>query len=185
MQCNNNEKGFTYLEVIFAILIMTIGILAALSAISLAVLRERESDQKNVARQITSATLESIFATRDLRSENPLSNWDAVTNKTSATPQGVFLTGWCPVRDDAGIDGIQGTADDACAAGTSCVVNGYTNSSTVMIGFERQVTFTDIVEGTNSNITKRRVDVSVRYYAGQALRTETVSTIIADLPFAR
>lgn len=188
MQISKNEKGFTYIEVIIAILIMTIGLLAMLSAISYAVIRAQESEQRNIARQFTSAALESIFATRDLlqvdpvkRQANILTNWDAVANNTPVTPQGIFLIGYNPIRQDSGRDQIEGTADDACPAGSNCTVGGFTNSSQEISGFEREIIITDIVEPLTTIIRRKRIVVNVRYPAGQAQRVETVSTIIANL----
>lgn len=182
MRNKKGEKGFTYIEVIIAIIIMTVGILACLSAISFAMLREREAEDRNKARQLTSSAIESIFAARDLRNNNALNNWTAINNTTNAVP-GIFEAGWTPIREDAGKDGIHGTADDACAAGSQCTVGGYTNTSSEVAGFERRITFSDVVEPGIPNIRKKRIEISVRYYAGQISRDETVTTIIADLPF--
>ena len=189
MLIRNNEKGFTYIEVIIAILIMTIGILAMLSAISYAVIRARESEQRNNARQFTAAALESIFATRDLLQVNPilrqaniLTNWNAVANNTPGTPQGIFLTGYNPIRRDSGRDQIEGTADDACPAGSNCPgLGGYTNASSIIGGFQREIIITDIVEPQVPDIRRKRIVINVRYAAGQAQRIETVSTIIGNL----
>lgn len=170
------------MEVIFSILIMTIGIVAVLSSISMAMLREMEGDNKNIARQITASALESIFAVRDLRNENELTNWEAVNNTT--VTNGVFLTGWTPVRESSGIDGINGTADDACAVGTACAgTGGYTNTSNVRENFERRIVITNIPETGIPEIRKKKIEVSVRYLSGQSTRTETVTTIITNLPF--
>ena len=182
MQRDNSEKGFTYIEVIIAIIIMTIGILACLSAISFAMFRERQAENRNTARQITSSALESIFAARDLRNNNVLNNWTAINNKTAAVP-GIFETGWRPIRANAGFDGIQGTSDDACATGTSCPSGSGTNASAEVKGFERRIAITDIVEPGIPTIRKKKIEVSVRYYAGQIIQNETVSTIIANLQF--
>lgn len=182
MQTGNSEKGFSLIETLIAILIMTIGILAMLSAISYAMVREQGAESRNTARQLTSAALESIFAARDLRNNNVLNNWTAINNDTAATP-GIFAAGWKPIREDAGRDGIYGTADDSCASGSNCSVGGYTNTSSEVDGFERQIVISDIVEPGILRIRKRKIDVSVRYYAGQLLQTETISTIIADIPF--
>lgn len=182
MQTKNGEKGFTYIEVILAILIMTIGILACLSAISFAMLREREAEQRNVSRQMVSSALESIFAARDLRNNNVLNNWTALNNDTAMEP-GIFASNWTPIREDAGLDGIHGTSDDACAHGTNCTVGGYTNTSQEIDGFERKITFSDVVEPDIAVIRKRKIELSVRYFVGQAERIEKTTTIIADLPF--
>ena len=185
MRTKNNEKGFTYIEVIVAILIMTIGVLSLLSAISYAVLREREAEQRNTARQLTNAAMESIFAVRDLqqlslanRVATAIANWDAVAN-VGATPQGIFLTGYNPIRQDSGFDGIEGTADDACAAGASCVVGGNINASAVIVGYDRQIIITNILEPNSTVSNRRNVVINVRYTVGQSVRVETVSTIVS------
>ncbi len=183
MQSKNGEKGFTYIEVIIAVVIMSIAILGCLSAVTYAMFREQQSENRNVARQITSAALESIFAARDLRNENALNNWEAINNTAPATPDGIFISGWTPIRREAGLDGIQGTADDACPTGTHCQVGTYTNTSAEIAGFERRVIFSDIVETNVLRIRKRKVEISVRYFANQLLQEETITTIIADLPF--
>lgn len=179
---SNSEKGFSLIEVLIAILIMTIGILAMLSAISYAMVREQGAESRNTARQLTSSALESIFAARDLRNSNLLNNWEAVNNDDAVTP-GIFASDWTPIREDAGKDGIHGTADDACASGTSCVAGGYTNSSSEIDGYERKIEISDIVEPDIPNVRKRKVEISVRYYAGQLSQTESITTIIANLPF--
>lgn len=181
--CNkNNQNGFSYLEVIFSILLLTIGMVAVLSSISMAMLRGQIGESKNTARQMTSSALESIFAVRDLRNNNLLNNWDAINNTTTAP--GVFMTGWRPVRASSGIDGINGTADDACNVGIACPGTGvYTNTSAVNIGFQRMIVITNLPEAGIPEIRKKRIDISVRYFTGQNQQVETISTIITNLPF--
>jgi type II secretory pathway pseudopilin PulG len=174
-----SEKGFTYIEVMCAIVILMVGILAQLSAISLSMLRQRESEKQTLARQYVSSTLESIFAARDLGNEGGISNFNAINN-TNIHTSGIFLPGWNPIREDSGRDGIQGTADDACAANTACQVGTYTNNSSVVTDFERRITITDITE--NGTVKKRRVEVIIRFYVGQLRREQSMATIIADLP---
>lgn len=182
MQTSSGEKGFTYIEVMIAIIIMTIGILACLSAMSFAMFRERQAEDRNTARQITSSTIQTIFAARDLRNNNALNNWAAISSVGAGSP-GVFLTGWTPIRRDAGFDGIHGTADDACATGVRCPSGGGTNNSEEVSGFERRVVITNIPEPGITTIRKKKIEISVRFFAGQIRQNETVSTIIADLPF--
>jgi type II secretory pathway pseudopilin PulG len=177
-----NQEGFSYIEVMCAIVILTVGILAQLSALSLSILRQREAEQQTTARQIGSSTLESIFAARDLGNANGIINWDSI-NTTDVNSAGLFLPGWCPIRQDSGKDGIQGTADDACAYNTNCAVTGYTNTSPLVDGFERQIIISNVQENSVTNPKKRRIEVKIRYYVGQLSRQETLSTIIADLPF--
>lgn len=177
-----NQEGFSYIEVMCAIVILTIGILAQLSALSLSILRQRESERQSTARQIASSTLESIFAVRDLGKTTGTINWESI-NTNDIDTKGIFLPNWNPVRQDSGKDGIQGTADDACAYNTNCSVNGYTNSSQLVDGFERQIVITNVQEGGVVNPKKRQIQVNVRYYVGQLRRQQTLTTIIADLQF--
>ncbi|MCB1025594.1 MAG: prepilin-type N-terminal cleavage/methylation domain-containing protein [Acidobacteria bacterium] len=177
-----DQKGLTYIEVMIAIVILTVGILAQLSALTFSMIRVRENEQRNSARQIASSAIESIFAARDMGSANGLNNWDAV-NLSSTSPNGIFVPGWHPIRRDPGRDGIHGTSDDACFYNSVCVVAGYTNSSELDLDFEREILITDIPETGFSTVRKKRIDVKVRYFVGKLLREEKISTVIADLPF--
>lgn len=178
----NNQKGFTYIDVMCGMVILLIGIAAQVSALSYSILRQRESEQKNIARQIASSTLESIFAARDLGGASGINNWDAI-NTSDISSSGIFVPGWNPVRQSAGKDGIQGTKDDACPAADACQSNNYTNNSAILPGFERQIIITDIPETNSSLVKKRRLEIKLRYFVGQARREEMLATAIADLPF--
>lgn len=177
----NREQGFTYIEVMCAVVILMVGILAQLSAISLSMLRQRESEKQTAARQLANSTLESIFAARDLGNTGGLASFSTINNTTTSTPAGIFLPGWNPVREDSGEDGIHGTADDACVATAPCVVGSYTNNSPLSTDFQRQIVITDITE--SGRVKKRRVEVTIRFYVGQLQREQSLATIIADLPF--
>lgn len=178
----NNQDGFTYIEVMCGMVILLIGILAQLSALAFCVLRQNEAEQQNMARQIASSTLESIFAARDLSQDTGISNWEKI-NTNDVNQNGIFVPGWYPVRESAGRDGINGTLDDTCDANTVCQSNGYTNTSKLIPGFEREIVISDIHESTNDTAKKRRLDVKIRYFVGQAQREQTFSTIISNLPF--
>ncbi len=178
----NNQKGFTYIDVMCAIVILLVGILAQVSAITYSILRQREAEQQSIARQITASTIESIFAARDLANSNGISSFAAI-NTTDVSSDGIFVPGWFPVRESAGIDGILGTADDACAANTVCTVGSYTNNSLLTDGFERRIVITDILENGATVAKKRRIEVTVRFYVGQMRREQSLATIISDLPF--
>jgi prepilin-type N-terminal cleavage/methylation domain-containing protein len=178
----NKQEGFTYIEVMCAMVILLIGILAQLSALSFSILRQQEAEQQNTARQMANSTLESIFAARDLGKTAGINSWEMI-NTSDVDPQGLFVPGWNPVRQNAGKDGIQGTKDDACPANTQCQSDNYTNSSALVSGFERQIIITDVQEADTDVVKKRRLEVKIRYNVGQIQREQSVATIIADLPF--
>lgn len=178
----SNQQGFSYIEVMCAMVIMLVGILAQLTALSFSILRQSEAEQQNTARQIASSTLESIFAARDLGETSQLSRWELINN-SDVNNKGLFTPGWNPVRESAGKDGIQGTKDDACPAQTACQSENYTNNSAIIDGFERHIIITDIIEAGIPIAKRRRLEIKVRYFVGQLQREQTLATIIADLPF--
>lgn len=173
---NRSEAGFTYIETIISMVILTVGILGTLSAMTFGLLYAQVAEKKTQAKEIAGSVLENIFAIRDIQSQNGLAinGWDAIQIKNS-TNTGIFVGDWFPVRDGTGADGIYGTDDDSCAA------NGACSNAAVVPGFERNIVISDIVE--NGVIRKRSISVSVRYRAiGGGYLTETISSIIANLP---
>ncbi len=184
------EKGFSYLDVIIALVILMIGVVAAAGALTANLIRAFESEKQAVAKQLALSAIESIFASRDLgrKTNAGLSNWAAVgnvgSNPVNGVPQGIFLTGWTPIREDLGADGIAGTADDACPAPNPCTVGTYTNTSPILQEYERRIVITDVQDPERPSppyeIAIRRIDVTVRYRINQLQREQTVSTLITN-----
>lgn len=188
----NSEQGFSYIDVMIAIVILLVGVLAMLSALTANLIRSFESEKRVVAKQLALSTLESITSAKEIGRTDVFTNWNAVRNVNappindqSGNPvYGIFLTGFNPIRDDEGRDGVSGTADDACPSGSPCVVGTYTNNSAIKSGYERQVIITDIDDSERPfptyAIKRRRVEVHIRYFANQLAREEVVSTILSD-----
>ena len=177
---SSKEAGFTYIEVVISMVIMTVGILGAMSALTFGVVYMQEAEKRTQAKEIANSTIETIFAVRDFQttaSGLTINSWDSIQNTTTST-NGIFLSDWNPVRQSSGADGIYGTADAACAADANC------SASPVIDGFERKIDITDMVENNSPVIRKRRLDVTIRFRVNNSnYRTEQVSTIIANLPF--
>lgn len=176
---HSSEKGFSYIEVMIAIVILMVGILALLAAISAAVVRARGHDQQLAAKQIAASTLESIMSVKETSDPNRL-GWLAVGNIGSNLdedddPQGIFNVGLHPVMSEAGPDEVLGTADDA---------------GDVMTGFQREIIIRDICDPDrpsyncptpgDSPVRIRAVEVNVRYFIGAAEFTERISTALTD-----
>jgi type II secretory pathway pseudopilin PulG len=173
---NKGEAGFSYIETIISMVILTVGLLAVLSAMTFALLYGQVAEKKTQAKEIASSIVENIFAVRDIQSQGGLAidGWEAVQIKQTGNG-GIFISGWFPVRAGPGVDGIYGTADDSCQAGGNCT------SEPVAEGYERNIAITNIVE--NGVVRKRLINVNVRYRAiGGVYRQETISKIIANLP---
>ncbi|HNQ14266.1 MAG TPA: hypothetical protein PKM58_01800 [Pyrinomonadaceae bacterium] len=189
MKPQRNEDGFSYIDVIFALVILLVGLLASASALTANLLRSYESEKQVIAKQIALSTIESIFSARDLARDGALSGWETIGNEGSnpvdGVPQGIFVNGLSPVREDMGSDGLAGTADDACPGDQPCTVPGHaTNDSPLVTGFRRQVVITDLPDPERPSpphaIARRRIDVTVRYQINQLEREQVVSTIISN-----
>jgi type II secretory pathway pseudopilin PulG len=175
---NTREEGFSYIEVMIAIVILMVGILAMLSAITGGVLRSKVQEQQLEAKQIAASTMESIMSVKE--TDPSRLGWPALGNVGSnpnadGIPQGIFLTGERDVRSDPGPDEIMGTADD-----TGSTVTGY----------KRQIVITDRCDpdrpSTNcptpgpNPIRIRTVEVTVFYYAGRIRQQERLTTVLTD-----
>lgn len=170
-----SEAGFSYIDVMIALVILMIGILALLSGIAASVLRTRGQEQQVLAKQYAASTMESIMSVKET---DPVRlGWDAVgnigTNPVNGVNQGIFVTGMRDLLPNAGPDEVIGTNDD---------------TGTAVPGLQRQIVITDICDpdrpspactpaGTLAT-RMRSVTVTVTYYVGTSQRQEVLSTIL-------
>ncbi len=178
MNRNRSEAGFSYIEVMIAIVILLVGILALMSGLSGAVLRTKVQEHQLAAKQLAASTMESIMSVKET-DPNRL-GWPAVGNVGSnfnddGVPQGVFVNGITDVKEDAGPDNIIGTADD---------------TGNVLPGFKRQIVITDQCDpdrpspicqpqGTH-RIRIRQVEVTIVYQSGILRTQEQLRTVLTD-----
>jgi prepilin-type N-terminal cleavage/methylation domain-containing protein len=188
------ESGFSLLEVMIAIAIMTIGMLALIASFAAALTATASAEEDLIARQKALEAMESIYTAR-----NSLQIPFSEINNTSSG--GIFVSGSTPLYC-AGNDGIYGTADDAagpCTAadtGAACPGNiqclvlpgpdgilGTADDITqTLSNFSRTITFTPVLLSTgvvNTNLIA--VSVSVTYQKpGYPIRTYTVNGLISS-----
>lgn len=185
----DSESGFSYIDVMIAITILLVGILAMLGALASNLFRSMESEQRVAAKQMALSTIESIISAKEIRRDGVIEGWQSLRNVIASPPpgepNGIFVNGWHPVREEMGWDGVAGTIDDACSASGPCVVSGRpTNTSEVIKGFQREIIITDVADPERPSpphmITRRRIDVNIKYFVNQAVRREAASTIIAN-----
>jgi hypothetical protein len=162
------EQGFSYIDVMIAITILLIGILALCAAMTAAVVRASESEHQLIAKQIASSTLESIFSARDIAVDRDLEA-DYFGRLRNVADGGIFLDGPQLVYPTGGADGILHTADDAEAGDDP------------IDGYERRVVITDIPDPERpGQQALRRVEITVLYRVGPAEREETMTTVVAS-----
>ena len=177
-----NQAGFSYVDVLIAVAILLVGVMALVSAITYAIVGTTLNQQQLVAKQFASSTIEGIFTARDLAAkfgETDLT-WNVIGNTGSVSvPAGIFPVGRQNIYDGPGADGVVGTADDQ--AGPDGVLNT-SDDAPLVEGFQRTITITDVPdpERPAAAITMRQVDVTIEYYVGSRRQQEQFSTYIAS-----
>ncbi len=104
-----NTQGFTLIEVLISIVVITIGLITLLGAFGMSLVAMQTSQQDMIAKQLAQEAMESIITARQTANVT----WDQIQNK--GIGNGIFVTGLQPIRQ-SGVDGIFGTTDDAAAA---------------------------------------------------------------------
>jgi type II secretory pathway pseudopilin PulG len=184
---HNKQDGFSYTDVMIAVTILLVGVMGSAAAITSSLQRSYLTDKQSLAKQIANSALESIFAARDMKRPTSLEGWEQIgnvgSNPVNGVPKGLFLTGFTPIRRDPGLDGVHGTADDACSGTGGCqnYDNSYNNSE-IINSFERKIEITDQIVPNRPvevwGILRRKIDITVRYRINRAYYEEKLSTVI-------
>lgn len=178
MKEERSEAGFSYVDVMIAVTILMVGVMAMLSAITSGMVMTTTSQQQLAAKQYVLSTVEAIFSACDVNPD--VLGWGAIGNVGDATiPGGVFLSGDRPFYPTAGPNGIIGTADDA--AGPDRVV-GTSDDTPSVDGFSRQIVITNVPDPDRpaAAISLRQIDVTVSYKLGNAELRETMTSYVAN-----
>jgi Tfp pilus assembly protein PilV len=178
MNEERKEAGFSYVDVMIAVTVLLVGVMAMLSAITSAIVMTTTSQQQLAAKQYSQSTIEAIFSTRDVTPD--VLGFDAIGNVGDASiPGGVFLSGDRQFYSTAGPDGIIGTADDAAGADG---ILGTSDDSPAVDGFTRQITITNVPDPDRPSaaISLRQVDVTISYWLGRSQYRETMTSYVAN-----
>src|SRR3954466_13572605 len=112
-QMKNQKKGnegFSYIDVMVALVIMMVGVLAMAGALSANLVRSMEAEKRTQAKQLALSTIESITSAKEIERPGVVDGWDSLRNVLTSVPagetNGIFVTGFNPVRQDVGWDGV-------------------------------------------------------------------------------
>jgi prepilin-type N-terminal cleavage/methylation domain-containing protein len=185
---NHGESGFTLIEVMISIAILTVGMLALVGTFAGAVAATASAQEDLIAKQKTTEAVESLYTARNSQQLG----FATIANTNSAG--GIFKLGYQPLLA-AGPDGLVGTDDDTnypgCPGGVECITlpgpDGILGTSDdvqmTLSNFQRQITITNVLlpDGTpNPNLKQVQVDVQYIKPGMRKPRTYTTITYISS-----
>jgi type II secretory pathway pseudopilin PulG len=176
------EDGFSLLEVVISMAVLTVGLVSLLGVFGLAMASTQTSQQDMIAKQLANEALESIVTARNTSQVS----WAQVQNVASG---GIFMDGANPIYL-AGADGIVGTADDAVAGEQTLIEPGpdgvFGTADDVLIpltGYQRTILISPVLDSSGNVVpTLRGVNVALQYTTSQAKlpKTYVLSSFISQ-----
>jgi prepilin-type N-terminal cleavage/methylation domain-containing protein len=171
---SKKQKGFTLIETVISMVILTIGSVGLLGVFGLAVKAGQTSQDDMIARQLASEAMESIYTARN----SSEISWAQIANVSNG---GIFVNNMNVIKC-AGPDGIVDTVDDAScltASGATCPNGGIkclnepgadgimgTADDVVLSlsNFQRQIVITPLTD-VNGNViqTLSQVAITIQY----------------------
>ncbi len=169
MRSSNAEQGFSLIEVMVAMFLLTVGLVSLSGLYGQAIGTMQLAQQRLIVKQKVREALESLYTARNTQQIT----FDMVRNVSDPAGTGIFLDGFQPVRDPnppgGGGDGLVGTADDGdieeiVLPGPDGVMGTTDDVVRSLANMQRQIQIQPIVQldGTpNPNL--RQITVTVRY----------------------
>lgn len=156
----STERGFTLVEVIIAMLIMGIGLVALMGVFSQSMVTVHFAQEDLLAKQKAREAIESIYTARNTQQIT-------FTQIQSVSAGGIFLEGWQPLRLP-GADGLIGTTDDGAVEvlrlpGPDGLLGTSDDVIRTLTNFQRQISFTSVIVGGVPSLDLRQVTVRVQY----------------------
>jgi len=175
---NNADAGFSLIEVIVSMCVLTVGLVSLLGVFGLAMATTQTSQQDMIAKQLANEAYESIITARNTAQitfddiQNVGSTNCPVTNNS---PCGLFLTGAQQIYS-GGTDGIYGTADDATSAlrqtlhdpGPDGIFGTADDSYIPLTGYQRTIAIGPVKNAQNQvESSLRSVTITIQYKTPQ------------------
>ena len=177
------ERGFSLLEVVISMAVLTVGMVSLLGVFGLAMASTQTSQESMIAKQLANESYESLLTARNTSQMT----WDDIQNAgstncpvTGAATCGIFLNGVQPIYN-AGADGIYGTADDAASGeqtlqdpGTDGIYQTADDIMIPLIGYQRTIAFGTVYDAAGNAVPSvRAVTITVQYSTSQTSQQKT------------
>ena len=160
---NPIESGFTLIEAVIAIFVLTIGLVGTAAAITYALQFGAISQNVTKAKLLVVASFEEIESLRNSRRLDfkQIANAGSVNNTDSSITFNGFSNGLKPISFDPGPDAVFGTDDDLSISpgpdGVFGTADDVTDQSRIRGNYTREITISNI------SPTIKKVEVKVRY----------------------
>jgi len=162
--CSSSQSdcGFSLLEMVVAITLLTIGLLGVASAIGYAIVASNHGRSITNTKLLAVSMLEQMETLRDTNSLTfgQIANVGQVDDHGAVKVFAGFQPGFQQVSTNPGPDGIFGTADDLIDAGNDGkfgTVDDFVNPNFALVGVTRQVQITDL------SAKLKKIQVTVDY----------------------
>jgi type II secretory pathway pseudopilin PulG len=157
-----NESGFTLIEAVIAILVITIGLIGTAGAISYALQYSTISKNATNAKRVVTSMIEQIESLRNTKrlTYQQIENVGTVNNTGAVNNFDGFSVGFKEVSVRPGADGVTGTDDDLIDAGLDNIYNtadDFINNTFIRDGYTREIIVTSL------STTVKKVEIKVRY----------------------
>ena len=178
---NKQQAGFTLLEAMIAIAIMSIGILSLAAVYAQGIQVANMTQMDYIAEKKAEEAVETIFAARDSK----VLAWTNIRNVTGSggSSDGVFLTGPQPLCA-AGPDGLYGTADDITSQPDVVIIGpgpdkilGTADDVVVPL---KNMTRTIVIANVPGESALRQVTITMNYNVGKLQRQYTLISYISE-----
>ena len=161
----DSEAGITILEMVAAMMVLTVALLGLAASIGYAVTVSNRGRNLTNTKLVAVSLLEQMETLRNTEqlTFGQIANAGAVDNVGGAWNFAGFPTGYQLLSKNPGPDGIFGTTDDFISPGADNVYgtgDDFTDSSLALSGYSREIVI------TNLSPNLKRVQVTVRYPDG-------------------
>jgi prepilin-type N-terminal cleavage/methylation domain-containing protein len=162
------QRGFTLLEVLMSMVVLTVGLISLAGVFGLAMANTQTSQQDMIAKQLANEAMESMFTARDTAQVT----WTQIQN---ASVGGIFLDGAQPLYTP-GNDGIIGTSDDSTTGqpqvlkepGPDGIFGTSDDVQVPLSNYQRTILIQPVIDAFgNTSATLRGVTITIQYTAPQ------------------
>jgi type II secretory pathway pseudopilin PulG len=174
-----NETGFSLLEMVVAITLLTFGLLGAASAIGYAMVASNHGRSITNTKLLAVSILEQMETLRDTNNLTfgQIANTGQVNNAGAVKTFSGFQPGFQQVSINPGPDGIFGTVDDLTDAGADGQFgtgDDFVNPNFAIVGVTRQIQITSL------SPTLKKIQVTIRYAVNGSMQTLTATSYLND-----